>query len=359
VTIGGEGVFVKNCWYVAAWEHEVPASGCLARTIAGEPIVFWRDSRGEIVALLDRCRHRGAPLSMGRVEGDNIRCLYHGLAFDRSGTCVDIPSQDRIPPTAVVRSFPLVVAHRWVWIWMGEPGMADPSTIVPTPWLDSPAWGCKPDYLHYDVNYLLIADNLLDFSHLPFLHATSVGGSPDYAGVLPKVERIDRGVRLTKWVLNTTPPAYSAKYGATDADGKVDRWMFYDFVAPGILIMDSGMRPAGSADDAPGRIAFRGCQALTPETADTTHYFFAHCHDFGLDDPSVTTEIHNGILTAFEEDRLMISAQHRNLALDPDFRMMPLAVDAALQQFRWTIGQLLKAEQPANGSADPAAVGGE
>jgi len=340
----GIAVFVKNCWYVAAWDHEVPAAGCLARTIVGEPIVLWRDAGGAIVALQDRCWHRGAPLSMGRVEGDTLRCLYHGLAFDQRGVCVDIPSQARIPPTAAVRSYPIFVAYHWVWIWMGDPALADPATIVPTPWLDSPDWRYQPDYLHYDTNYLLIADNLLDFSHLPFLHASSLGGSPDYAAVLPQVELLERGVRLTKWVMDTEPPAYSARFGATDVNGKVDRWMFYDFVAPGILVMDSGMRAAGASDDAPGRIAFRGCQALTPETENSTHYFFAHCHDFGLDDPAVTAAIHGGILTAFEEDRQMISAQQRNLALDPGFRMMPLAVDGGLQQFRHAIDRLIKAE---------------
>lgn len=347
-------MFVRNCWYVAAWDHEVPEAGCLARTIIGEPIVLWRDSRGTIVALQDRCRHRGAPLSMGRVEGDSIRCMYHGLAFNQQGACVHIPSQDRIPPTAAVRAYPIVVAHRWIWIWMGDPTLADASTIVPTPWLDSPDWRCQPDYIHYETNYLLIADNLLDFSHLPFLHSSSLGGSPDYAAVLPQVELLERGVRLTKWVLNTEPPAYSAQFGATDGNGRVDRWMFYDFVAPGVLTMDSGMKAAGAADDAPGRIAFRGCQALTPETVDSTHYFFAHCHDFGLDDPSVTAQIHQGILTAFDEDRRMIVAQQRNLALDPDFRMMPLAVDAGLQQFRHAIDRLIRAETSAGGTGTAA-----
>jgi vanillate O-demethylase monooxygenase subunit len=340
-------MFIQNCWYVAAWSHEVSNQAALARTIIGQPVVLYRDLDDRAVALIDRCCHRGAPLSLGRIEGDNIRCLYHGLGFDGSGRCVDIPSQQRIPDKARVRAFPVVEAHRWIWIWMGDPDRADPSLIPATPHLDAADWRCKPDYIHYDTNYLLIADNLLDFSHLPFLHAGSLGGSPDYAAVLPQVERLEQGVRLTKWVMNTEPPAYSAKYGATDENGKVDRWMFYDFLAPGVLLMDSGMRPAGGNgpdDDRTGSIQFRGYQALTPETEGSTHYFFAHCHDFGIDDPSVTQTIHNGILQAFAEDKEMISAQARNLELDPAFRMMPLAVDAGLQQFRWRIDQMLKAE---------------
>jgi hypothetical protein len=148
-------------------------------------------------------------------------------------------------------------------------------------------------------------------------------------------------------VYDTDPPAYSLRYGKLGANGKVDRWMFYDFLAPGVLLMDSGMQPAGSdrqGHQKPDSIRFRGYQALTPETETSTHYFFAHCHNFGIDDPSVTQAIHNGILTAFAEDNGMISAQARNLELDPAFRMMPLAVDAGLQQFRWIIDRMLKAE---------------
>lgn len=337
-------MFVKNCWYVAAWDHEILKDKPFSRTIAGEPVVFWRTGSGDLVALRDRCAHRGAPLSMGRLEDDGIRCLYHGLKFGPDGRCIDIPSQSTIPDRARVPAYAVEVAHRWVWIWMGDPALADRGLIPHTPWLDHPDWRCQPDYLHYDAPYLSIADNLLDFSHLPFLHPTSLGGGADYATVLPSVEQTARGVRLAKWVRGTQPPAYSARFGGVGPDGLVDRWMFYDFLAPGILLMDSGMRPSGGEPGCAGQIAFRGCQALTPEMVGSTHYFFAHCHDFGIDDPAVTTEIHQGILTAFAEDRDMIAAQQKNLELDPSFKMMPLAVDAGLQQFRAVIGKLLKEE---------------
>jgi phenylpropionate dioxygenase-like ring-hydroxylating dioxygenase large terminal subunit len=100
--------FLKNTWYVAAWSHEIAAHGMLARTITRMPLLFWRDGAGEVVALDDRCCHRAAPLSKGRREGDNIRCMYHGLLFDRTGRCVEIPSQDFIPPAAKVRAYPVV-----------------------------------------------------------------------------------------------------------------------------------------------------------------------------------------------------------------------------------------------------------
>jgi vanillate O-demethylase monooxygenase subunit len=347
-------MFVKNCWYVVAWDREIAADQLLARTVIGVPLVLWRDAEGNVVAFEDRCCHRGAPLSLGIREGDRLRCRYHGLLFDRTGRCVEAPMQSRIPHRARVRSFPVVERHRWIWVWMGDPAQASSIPIPDTPWLDHPDWRSIDGYLHYGTNYLLIADNLLDFSHLPFLHPSSVGGSIDYAAVLPTMEKIDRGVRLTKWVMNTEPPAYSARYAGYEPGTKVDRWMFYDFLVPGVLLMHSGMSPAGTGARE-GRLEraleFRGCQALTPETESSTHYFFAHPHNFLIDQPEVTRGIHEGILTAFEEDRIMITAQQRNLALTPKFHMVALDSDTALAQFRWVVQRLCNDEAAATNAS--------
>lgn len=342
-------MFIKNCWYVAGWDTEVPADGFLVRTITSVPLALWRDQAGKIIAFEDRCCHRGAPLSMGRREGDCVRCNYHGLKFDAKGNCIEIPSQATIPPKFRVRTFPVIEKHKWIWIWMGDPSLADESLIGDTHYLDDPAWASMGGHIHYDVNYLLLCDNLLDFTHLPYLHPTTLGGSPDYAAVLPTVERIDRGVRLSKWVFNTDPPEYSRKFGAYEGK-KVDRWMIYDFVAPGILLMDSGMVPAGGGEkarqtgDRDNALEFRGRQAVTPETENSTLYFFAHPHNFLIDQPEVTKSIMQSIAIAFEEDRGIITAQAANLALDPDFKMMPMAADLGLTQFRRVVQQLLDIE---------------
>lgn len=338
-------MFIKNCWYVAGWDNEIPADGFLSRTITNIPLALWRDSSNKLIAFEDRCCHRGAPLSKGRREGDCVRCMYHGLKFNTDGICVDIPSQSRIPPQAKVRVFPVVEKHRWVWVWMGDPDASDESLIPDTHWLDDPAWRSNDGYIHYDVNYLLIADNLLDFSHLPYVHPSTLGGAEDYAKVQPTVERTARGVRITRWVLNTAPPAFVQK--VHPFQGNVDRWNIYDFIAPGILLMDSGMAPAGTGapdGNRVGAVEFRGCQALTPEYDNSTHYFFAHPHNFSIDRQDVTDSIHQSVITAFGEDREIVEAQQANVALDPDFKMVNLGIDAALSQFRWIVGQAINAE---------------
>jgi vanillate O-demethylase monooxygenase subunit len=340
-------MFVRNCWYVAAWSHEVGPEALFARTLLNQPMVFYRLANGDIVAMDDRCSHRGAPLSQGRREGDHLRCLYHGLKFDCSGQCVEAPAQEAVSPRMKVRSYPVVERDKWIWIWPGDAALADPSLIPPTPVLTDPAWRYLPGYKNFPAKYLLIADNLLDLSHLPFLHPTTLGGSSDYAKVIPTTERLENGVRSSKWVFGTEPPAYTREYGNFGANAKVDRWMLYDYLVPSILLMDAGMAAAGSGaekGDRTGALQTRSYQALTPETPTSTHYFFMQAHNFQIDKPEVTQGMFNALRTAFDEDDRMIAGQQRNLQMDPSFQMVGLSVDSALVHFRRVIDKRLRVE---------------
>jgi len=98
-------MFLKNCWYVAAWDYELLPDTLMQRTICGESIVFFRTTAGAPVALDNRCCHRHAPLHLGRKEGDCVRCMYHGLKYDASGRCVEIPGQESIPIKLAQRSY--------------------------------------------------------------------------------------------------------------------------------------------------------------------------------------------------------------------------------------------------------------
>lgn len=341
-------MFIKNCWYVAGWTSEVKSDNFLKRTVINIPLAIWRKANGEVVAFEDMCCHRGAPLSAGRREGDCVRCMYHGLKFDESGACVEIPGQPRIPPGTRVTTFPIVERSTWIWVWMGDSEKADPSLIPDAHWLDDPEWRSLQGYTHYDTNYLLIADNLLDLAHLPYVHPTTLGGSEDYAANLPKTEMLERGVHVKRWSLNTMPPGFVQK--VRPFSGKVDRWNHYDFLVPGVFIMDSGMLDTGKGaaeGNREGAAMFHGCQALTPETETSTHYFFAHPHNFAIEDPAVTRSIHDSVVEAFEEDRTMITLQSKSLALRSDFKMMSIRADEALGRFRWLVAKMLKEEAAA------------
>src|ERR1044072_7833794 len=127
-------MFLRNCWYVAAWDHELIDGRLVARTLLGDHLLLFRGESGKVTILDNRCPHRGALLSNGRLEGDSIRCLYHGLQFDGTARCVQIPGQELIPPKMRVRHFPVVERDHLVWFWPGDPAQAHPSQIVDFPY---------------------------------------------------------------------------------------------------------------------------------------------------------------------------------------------------------------------------------
>jgi phenylpropionate dioxygenase-like ring-hydroxylating dioxygenase large terminal subunit len=343
-------MWVKNCWYVIAWDHEIPAADSpklFTRTLLNEPIVVYRTSLGEIVALEDRCPHRHAPLSLGRREGDALRCGYHGLKFNALGQCIEIPGMEQVPSKICARRYPVASKNNWIFVWMGDPAKADTAHLPDNFSCASPLWKNIPGYLHYDTPYLLICDNLLDFSHLSYVHEKTLGGSTAIAQSRPQIEPVNlhgqRGIKVSRHVANVPAPPFYQRFRAFNSP--LDRWFIYEFLLPGTLLMHSGGRPIHDAiDDLSNAVQLHSCQTLSPETEHSTHYFFQQSHQAGLGDESVTRSIFNSLETAFEEDRAMISAQHRNLASAGGAAMVPLHFDSALIQFRRLVAQAVAEE---------------
>src|SRR4051812_33374091 len=272
-------MWIRNAWYVAAWTHEIEPGRIHARTIIDQPLVLYATSDGSIVALEDRCPHRFAPLSLGRLEGDALRCMYHGLKFAPDGKCIEIPGQELIPQSACVRRFPLHVVGSWVWVWMGDAGEADTATIPSTLALDDPAWRLQAGQLDYDAHYLLIDDNLLDLSHLSFAHEKTLGmDMPQWAEQRPRIEPLERGLRMGRWHTDHPPRGFmKAKLGA-----RADVWTTYDFLFPGLFLQRTGFHPPGTAERSAGKAPhgeplFHRVdeQAVTPVSARASRYFYA------------------------------------------------------------------------------------
>ena len=347
-------MFVRNCWYVIAWDHEVPQDGLFSRTVLGEAILLYRTASGEITALRDRCCHRLAPLSMGRKEGDCVRCGYHGLLFDATGRCIEIPGSETVPAKARVQRYPLAVKNKWVFVWMGDPAQADPALLPDNFSCDSPEWDYLPGYMHYTTPQQLICDNLLDFSHLSYVHEKTLGGTTAIAQARAEIENVPRGIRVTRRVHDVPPPPY---YRAVrKLEGNLDRWFIYDFLLPGTLLMHSGGRPVGDAEGDMSRgVRLHSCQTVTPETATSTHYFFQQSRRVEEGDHSIAEALYKSLLVAFEEDRAMITAQSRAIDADPEAPMLPLAMDAAVMRFRKLVAETVAAEQAAPGAAEALA----
>ena len=352
-------MWLRNCWYVIAWDHEIPAAGSpelFHRVALNEALLVYRTAAGEIFALEDRCVHRHAPLSKGRREGDHIRCGYHGLLFNAEGRCIEVPGLAAVPPNmnekACVRRYPVVVKNRWVFVWMGEADRADEALLPDNFSCDHPGWRNKPGYLHYDTPYLLICDNLLDFSHLSYVHEKTLGGSPQIARAVPTIENVPGprldwptlGIRVTRHVRDVPAPPFYQRFRRFETN--LNRWFIYDFLLPGTLLMSSGGRPVADAEGDDRRaVRLHSCQTLTPETETRTHYFFQQSHPAGEGDEAAAESIYQSLVQAFDEDRDMISAQHANMAHDPGRPMLPLAMDAALVQFRRALTERLELER--------------
>jgi len=283
---------------------------------------------------------------MGRREGDCIRCMYHGLKYDSTGKCVEIPGQSATPAAVRVKAYPVVERTRWIWVWMGDPDGADASSIPDTFALEHPAWRMKPGYMHYQAPHALITDNVLDFSHLSYVHEGTLGGSTAIAETKPKIEVFDRGVKITRVVKNAPPAPYHRRF-ANIAEN-VDRTWIYDYVVPGILRLETIATPVSSVDAAKDSVNLLSCQALTPETGTTTHYFFMQAHGFALDRPeeerAITDSIYQSVVQAFEEDRRIVEAQQKLIAAAAPADMVGLQSDLALTQYRRLVERLLAEE---------------
>ena len=171
-------MFIRNALVVAARAVEI-GEPAVARRICNKPLVLFHDAEGHAAALLDMCCHRGAPLHLGQVTERGLVCGYHGLTFDRAGRCVHIPGQDRVAERARVRAFPQVEQDAFLWIWMGDPAKADPANIVPYPWRnDTARWPHQHTMYPIKSSAMLMVDNLMDLTHLGYVHVSTIGGSP-------------------------------------------------------------------------------------------------------------------------------------------------------------------------------------
>jgi phenylpropionate dioxygenase-like ring-hydroxylating dioxygenase large terminal subunit len=341
-------MFVRNAWYVGAWSDEVAVGGKLARTLLGEPVLFYRGDDGQLAALEDRCCHRGLPLSHGCVQGAQLQCGYHGLVFDRSGQCVHVPGQDTVPSAARVRSYPVVERQGMAWIWMGEPARADAAQIVSHPWHEDPGWVWIKDCYRVEAHYQLITDNLMDLTHVGYVHGRTIGGTPQaHSEAQTTTTPTDRGVRVERWMENSLPPpAYTNAHSF--GTERVDRWMEIEFHAPAVVRIHTGAVDVGTGarqGRREGGIRFWGLNVQTPETERSTHYFWsgARNRDAGGDEQR-RARLLDSLSITFAEDKAVVEAQQKSLERKPEPLLM-IASDAGMVRARRIVTAMLQAEQ--------------
>jgi vanillate O-demethylase monooxygenase subunit len=342
-------MLLRNAWYIGAWADEL-GDKPLARRICGDPVVLFRDGSGRAAALVDRCCHRAAPLHLGSLVVAGIQCGYHGLVFDTTGCCVAIPGQKMIPRDARVRSYPTVEKDQLVWLWMGDPTLADPAKIVDFPYHNDTAhWPNKHAVYPINGNYMLMVDNLMDLTHLGYLHARTVGGNPGaHVEAEMKTARTPTGLKFTRWMRNSLPPPSYVK--AAGFEGRVDRCQEFEFVAPNTILQWTGATDAGTATDNPQRdfrFQFRLFHGLTPETETSCFYFWSAANGYRQNDPQATEQLYREIAPTFLEDKEMVEAQQRRLDELGEQGLVDIASDANRMHMRRMVERLIAGEQSA------------
>jgi phenylpropionate dioxygenase-like ring-hydroxylating dioxygenase large terminal subunit len=345
--------FVKNAWYVAAWRGEVGRQ-LLSRTILGEQIVLYRREDGIPVALVDRCPHKLAPLSLGELKGDHLQCGYHGMTFDCSGACVRVPGQQNIPPTARVRSFPLVEKCNAVWIWMGDPALADVDSIVDVPHYGDAEWGLVDgQYLHFKSNYLNITDNLVDPAHTSYVHKKTIGNAAgEDVGV--KVEQGDSHVLAYRWINNAAPLPLVVRMA--NFKGMTDRWQYYYLHVPSTSYVDFGCLDTGTEPTTVNMDqGFRSFSFnfLTPETESTTHYFWLHLRNYHAHDAQVSGDVVRLMTLTFEEDAVLLAYVQREQERTGVREYTRLSIDNAPARIRKMVERLQAKETTFPGTSLP------
>lgn len=335
--------FLENAWYMAGWAHEVAEAG-LVREICGQKLFFYRLTDGALAAVHDRCPHRFAPLSLGTRDGDLVVCPYHGLAFGPDGACKRNPFAGKIPAGAQVPAFAVRELDGIVWLWRGNRDAADDRLIPRFPFVpDAPGWRTLNGYTLMEANYEYGTDNLMDLSHIEFVHKGSFAGQGVIFAGQHSVEQDGDTLHSNWWMPDILPP--SVAQGVFPPDMKVDHWLDMRWNAPASMRLHIGVCPHGAPRDA----GFEVPQAhiLTPANAHQTHYFWSTSRPAQGPEPDTDAMLLMLFRQAFdEEDKPLIEAAYAQVK--GDFwaeKPLSLGIDQGGTRARRVLEKLIRAEQ--------------
>jgi phenylpropionate dioxygenase-like ring-hydroxylating dioxygenase large terminal subunit len=333
--------FPLDRWYLAALSKELTDKP-IARTLLNHPIVLYRTLDGQVNALQDRCCHRQLPLSMGTIEEGGLRCGYHGLLFDGQGKCLEVPGQQKVPRKAKVEPYLVIEQDDLVWMWFGSEQGSTPDKAPP-----SYAYHAHPDYVydggmfHYEAPYQLIHDNLLDLSHLGYVHLKTIGGdAKTHMNAEMLVETEGETVTVKRYMPNSTPPpTYIAAY---PFKGKIDRWQEIEFCPSHLRIWTGGIDANSEQVTDPNRGGFhmRGLHCITPETDETSLYFWTIATNPKTDIENIKQKVVEQTRFTFNEDKVVIEAQHKSMQHFKGQPMIDIHVDTGANHARKIIKSL-------------------
>ncbi|WP_409488469.1 Rieske 2Fe-2S domain-containing protein [Pseudomonas promysalinigenes] len=338
--------YLRNVWYVAAWDDEVASEALVQRTLLNESILLFRDEENQPHAIANRCPHRFAPLHLGKRVIGGVQCPYHGLQFNGQGQCIHNP-QGAIPKAAVVRSYPLVEKYSMLWIWMGEPEQADPSKIPDFSCQDPNESYVAKRYLHVKANYVLETDNILDLSHIQFLHPGSLGSSA-VASAITSVEQQGNTVISKRQTVGDILPEFLYRQRRIPVGTPVDRWIDVRWDAPASMLLEAGSVATGNPRNE--GVSNFIAHIFTPETDTTSHYWYSVCNPLSTGDEGRdrAEAFVTGLTQPFrDEDLPMLEAQQQMIGEAEFWSLKPvlLAGDAGAVRARRVLDKMLAEER--------------
>ena len=338
-------MFLKNAWYVACTPNEIDDKP-LGRKICNERIVLYRGPEGVVAALEDFCPHRGAPLSLGRVVEGKLVCGYHGLEMGSEGKTIAMPGQ-RVGGFPPIRKFPALERYGFIWVWPGDPVLADPASIHHLAWAESPDWAYGGGLYHIQCDYRLMIDNLMDLTHETYVHATSIGQKE--IDETPTSTKTNADEVVTSRFMNNimAPPFWQMALRGNHLpdDQPVDRWQICRFTPPSHVMIEVGVALAGRGGyDAQAQYKASSIVVdfITPETDTSIWYFWGMARNFNPRDKALTAAIREGQGKIFGEDLEMLERQQSNLLAWPERNLLKLNIDSGGVQSRRVLERLLE-----------------
>lgn len=354
---------IRNTWYAVGLSGDLTPGELNGMTVAGRPLVVWRDTGGGVHALDGRCIHKRFPLAKGRLLDDGtLECAYHGFRFDGCGQCVGIPALEgsaaRLDRIEGVRPYPSVEQDGVVWVWTGNgaaegrpprtPEMADPE------W-EAEVWGpCT-----VQASARLLVENLFDLTHFYPLHAGNIG---TYADAAVAVET-ERSPDLSPPLLGTTRRREGFRFGATKGGWfgveVGDNVATHEMVVPGLFRVVERVAPPGGLGTEAER-SFVLYHTITPIDEGSHVWRRVVCsrreHTAGGADPgagavagrsSLAARVTADCVQVAEEDRWALEEQQRMFAFPDDgFREVHIKSDAAVLLARRILDELEAREHP-------------
>ena len=297
----GETPLIRNCWYVAGLMSEF-GRDLKERYLLGDSVLLYLTQAGQPVVMSNRCAHRSFPLHHGRLEGDEVVCMYHGLRYNPQGVCVQAPMIKRPAPHAKLRCYPTAVRGPLVWVWTGDPVAADEAQIPDTGWLSDAAWVSASGYVHVNANYVGLHENLLDLTHFSYLHEGNIG-TPEWVDSPFEVTVKERQVRIVRRLENSPPPHFHAVAMGLTHRQRVTRVSDAWYVSPAMNIAYTSIEDLEAESDGRRQYRVNILHLMTPERQRSMHYWAFISRDFALKDAEITAQQIAGALKAFNEDR--------------------------------------------------------